>query len=261
MILQDLHTHTTYCDGKNTVEEMILAAIEKGLYRIGFSGHCYTPMDKTYCMSLEETEQYKAEIRAMKEKYKDQIKILLGVEQDYLGKEPTDDYDYVIGSSHYVTYGDGELDYVEVDSGKQVQIDGVNAHFGGDYYAFAEAYFAQVADMVNRTNCDIIGHFDLLSKFNEDKDVFDPTHPRYVKAWKAAVDALVPEGRLFEINTGAIFRGYRTAPYPAQEMIEYIREKGGKFILSGDCHCKEALCLHFEDYAHYVTDLPEKFGL
>lgn len=260
MILQDLHTHTTYCDGKNSPEEMVQAAILKGMYRLGFSGHCYTYMDGSYCMSQEDTVKYKEEITALKEKYKDQIQILLGIEQDYLSLEPVDGYDYVIGSSHYVKTGEGITDYVEVDSGKDSQKEGVEKYFGGDYYAFAEAYFAQMADVVNRTDCDIIGHFDLLSKFNQDESLYDPSHPRYVKAWKSAADALLKTGRLFEINTGVIYRGYRTAPYPAPEIIEYIRERGGKFILSGDCHNKDALCYHFEDYEDLVTELPEKFG-
>ena len=42
MILTDLHVHTNYCDGKNTPEEMVLAAIEKGMECIGFSVHSYT---------------------------------------------------------------------------------------------------------------------------------------------------------------------------------------------------------------------------
>ncbi|MBO5371040.1 MAG: PHP domain-containing protein, partial [Clostridia bacterium] len=41
MILEDLHTHTTYCDGKDSPEDMVKTAIEKGLRVIGFSGHIY----------------------------------------------------------------------------------------------------------------------------------------------------------------------------------------------------------------------------
>ena len=37
--LQNLHTHTTYCDGINTPEQIILTAIDKGFGAIGFSGH------------------------------------------------------------------------------------------------------------------------------------------------------------------------------------------------------------------------------
>lgn len=39
--LQNLLTHTTYCDGKDTIGEMILAACEKGFQSIGFSSHCF----------------------------------------------------------------------------------------------------------------------------------------------------------------------------------------------------------------------------
>lgn len=36
---QNLHTHTTFCDGTNTAEEMIQAARELGMDSLGFSGH------------------------------------------------------------------------------------------------------------------------------------------------------------------------------------------------------------------------------
>ena len=35
----NFHTHTTYCDGKETAEQMVQAAIAKGFTRLGFSGH------------------------------------------------------------------------------------------------------------------------------------------------------------------------------------------------------------------------------
>ena len=106
MILKDLHTHTTYCDGKNTPEEMVIAAIGKGLCKIGFSGHCYTFFDERYCMSIPNVIQYITEVNALKEKYKDRIRVLCGVEQDYFGGRPIADFDYVIGSCHYLHWGD-----------------------------------------------------------------------------------------------------------------------------------------------------------
>ncbi|MBQ7974646.1 MAG: hypothetical protein IJ300_03045 [Clostridia bacterium] len=57
MIKQNLHTHSLYCDGKNTLEELTEAAIERGFSSIGFSGHCYTPFDSSYCMSIENTKK------------------------------------------------------------------------------------------------------------------------------------------------------------------------------------------------------------
>ena len=82
MILRDFHVHSTYCDGKSTLEETVLAAIEKGIRHLGFSGHSYTPFDEGYCMSPSDTKRYVAEIKTLKEKYKDKIKIYCGIEKD-----------------------------------------------------------------------------------------------------------------------------------------------------------------------------------
>ncbi|MBQ4599869.1 MAG: histidinol-phosphatase [Clostridia bacterium] len=245
MILQDLHTHTVYCDGQNTPEDMVRAAIEKGMSRIGFSGHCYTFFDTSYCMSEDGVKEYCAEIAALKEKYRGQIEILCGVEQDYYATASTAPFDYVIGSVHYVRAGE---EYLPVDESEQTLLRGVKKHFGGDFYAFAERYFAVVGDVLAKTNADIIGHFDLISKFNEGGRLFDERHPRYVAAYQAAIDKLLPYGKPFEVNTGAISRGYRTHPYPSRAMLEYIAEKGGSVILSGDSHSKDALCCAFEKW-------------
>ena len=55
--LQNLHTHTNYCDGIDTPTEMIEAAIAKGFGGIGFSGHSYMFYSPSHSMSLEGTEE------------------------------------------------------------------------------------------------------------------------------------------------------------------------------------------------------------
>ena len=248
MILTDLHVHTTYCDGKNTPEEMVIAAIEKGMECIGFSVHSYTEFDASFCIKAEKVDDYKAEINGLKEKYKDKIRILCGTEMDYFSEMSTDGFDYIIGSVHYVM-ADGE--YIPVDESEQTFVDSVNRYFDGDFYAFAEAYYKNVAQVLGRTKADIIGHFDLVTKFNEGEKLFDESNPRYVAAFKAAVDSLLPYGKPFEINTGAISRGYRTQPYPSPQIVEYIRSKGGKTILTSDSHSKDTLCYEFEKWEKY----------
>lgn len=54
--------HSTYCDGVDTPEEAILAAIEKGFTSIGFSGHSYMHYSPDHSMSVQGTEDYKKEI-------------------------------------------------------------------------------------------------------------------------------------------------------------------------------------------------------
>lgn len=245
MITKDLHMHTAYCDGKDTPEDMVLSAVDKGLDTVGISSHSYTFFDESYCMQKEDIPRYIAELRYLRAKYFDRIHVLCGVEQDYYSDYPTDEFDYIIGSVHYIKVGD---EYIPVDESVEILRAAVQKHFGGDVYALCELYFDTVADVAEKTRCDIIGHFDLISKFIEREPLFDTEHPRYVKAWKAAADRLVTYDVPFEINTGAISRGYRTQPYPDEEMIAYIKAKGGRLILSSDAHSKENIAYRSEKY-------------
>ena len=248
-MLYNYHTHTTFCDGKNTPEEMVQKAIELGLSELGFSGHSYTAFDLEPCMSREGTEAYKKEINALKEKYKSQIKILLGIEYDYQSVESRDGYDYILGSVHYILK-DGE--YLCIDYSRQKQIEAVNKHYGGDFYAYIEDYYALVADLYNKTKCDIIGHFDLITKYNEKGDLFDTNHPRYIAAWKSAADAILQTPAVVEINTGGIARGHKKSPYPSKEIIEYFKTHGKKLIFSSDCHNKDFLLCGYDEIKNII---------
>lgn len=251
MIRSDFHLHTLFSDGKNTPEEMVLAAIEKGMAAIGFSDHSYTPFDESYCMPLERVGEYRRAVADLKERYKDKIKVLCGIEQDFYSDQPTDDYDYVIGSVHYIKVGE---DFVPVDESPEILVKAAEKYFGGDIYCIVEEYFNTVSQVVERTGADIIGHFDLITKFNRDAKLFDERSERYRKAAEAAINALLKSGRPFEINTGGISRGYMSHPYPSQEWVEMIKAKGGKFVLSSDSHTKETLCYGFENYESFCED-------
>ena len=74
-----VHCHTNLCDGNNTPAEMAKAAFESGIKVLGLSGHSHTPHDDSYCMSVENTARYRAEIKALQEKYAGRMTIL---EQD-----------------------------------------------------------------------------------------------------------------------------------------------------------------------------------
>ena len=236
--------HTAYCDGACTPEDMVLSAIDKGLDTVGICCHSYTFFDESYCIKKADIPRYLAELRYLRTKYYDTIHVLCGVEQDYYSDYPTDEFDYVIGSVHYIKAGE---DYIPVDESVEILKEAAQKYFGGDMYALCEKYFETVADVVNQTDCDIIGHFDLISKFIEREPLFDADHPRYVAAWRKAVDELVKYDVPFEINTGAISRGYRTSPYPSREIQDYIREKGGRFVLSSDAHSADAIAFGFNE--------------
>ena len=237
-IPSNYHTHSTFCDGKDTPEEMVLEAIRLGCPEIGFSGHSYTDFDETYCMSIEGTKQYKKCIRELAEKYRDRIRILLGVEQDYFSNAPTNGYDYVIGSVHYIKK-DGV--YLTVDESAETQKRDVANHYGGDFYTYIEDYYALIGDIYSKTKCNIVGHFDLVTKFNEDGSLFDTNHPRYIAASDRALQKLLATPAIFEINTGAIARGYRKTPYPEKRLLDVILQSGKKVVCNSDCHNKDNL--------------------
>lgn len=245
MIRSDFHLHTLFSDGKNTPEEMVLAAIEKGMTAIGFSDHSYTAFDESYCMPRERAGEYRRTIADLKERYKDKIKVLCGIEQDFYSDEPTDDYDYVIGSVHYIKVGE---DYVPIDESPEILVKAAEKYFSGDIYCIVEEYFKTVSQVVERTRADIIGHFDLITKFNRDAKLFDERSERYRKAAESALNALLTHSVPFEVNTGGVSRGYTSHPYPSRDWIGIIREKGGRLVLSSDSHSKDNLCYGFENY-------------
>ena len=97
-IKQNLHTHSIYCDGKDSIEDMVQEAISRNFTILGFSGHGHLDIDSA-SMSVENTKSYIQDVIHMKEKYKDKISIHLGIEQDMLGRmESKSCFEYVIGS-------------------------------------------------------------------------------------------------------------------------------------------------------------------
>lgn len=242
MIKQNYHTHTYYCDGKNSPEEMVLKAIELGFDILGFSGHGHTNIDGSYCMSIENTKKYIADINVLKEKYKDKILILCGIEQDIVSDDDISEFDYAIGSSHYILRG---TTFYPVD-GSVAEFDYlVNNVFNGSYEAFAEEYFENASTVVEKTNCQIIGHIDLISKNFERLGLKETD--KYLSFAEKAVKKLVKYNVPFEINTGAIARGYRTSPYPSENILKMIKEHGGKIIFTSDCHNKDYLDCFFNE--------------
>ena len=245
-MIQNLHTHTAFCDGKNTPEEMVRAALSLGMGALGFSSHAPLAGQEDWTMAPEDVPRYRAEILRLRERYAGRLEIFLGLEQDYDSPAPAGGFDYLIGSVHSVLM-DGAC--LSVDNTREIFMNAVREHFGGDYLSLAEAYFQRLGDTAAKTGCQIIGHFDLLTKFNEGDCLFDTAAPRYVDAAMGALERLLAEDVLFEINTGAISRGYRSAPYPAPFLLRSIRERGGRVCITSDCHCAGAITHAFSQAA------------
>ena len=236
--LQNLHQHTVFCDGKDTPEEVVLTAIEKGFCGIGFSGHCYMPYGAYYSMSLESTKEYRQEIARLKEKYGHLIDIFCGIEFDICCPERPEGYDYVIGSLHGLRF-DG-IDY-EFDGALPHFLKMINEHCGGDGMVFAKEYYRQLPWLAEAADCDIIGHFDLITKHRDTVDLFDCDSKEYRFAAIEAAEALAGKIPYFEVNTGGVARGYRTTPYPDPFLLGQLRRLGFGPVVASDCHDRRYL--------------------
>ena len=249
---QNLHTHSTYTDGRDTPEEVILEAMAKGFSGIGFSEHSYMPFSPSKSqLHPEDTEKYRAEICALKEKYKGQIDIFCGIEFEFNSAMTYQDFDYMIGSVHYLDFGDAILGFDRNLEGVEAYI---HNNFGGDSLAFAQRYYETVAMLPQKGKFDILGHFDLLTKNNEQGKFIDTTDPQYLDLGFEAIHALKGKIPLFEVNTGAVARGYRTAPYPQMDFMKEFRACGYGAVITSDCHNKSFLDVYFEESCQLLRE-------
>ncbi len=239
----NMHTHSVFCDGADTPEEMIVAAIDKGFDILGFSGHGYSPYD-TCSMSPENTEAYIQTIRSLKTKYRDQLTVFLGIEQDTTCRiDSKDPYDFVIGSVHFLSR-DGEYRGIDVSRNEFAGI--LEDWYKGDIIAMARDYYREVAAQATFDEVDIIGHLDLLTKYNEDESFLSFHDPAYTALAEECIYQ-IGTSKLFEVNTGAIARGTRKTPYPAKNLLEILHSANAKLMLNSDCHNRNYLDCAFEE--------------
>jgi len=243
-MLQNLHTHTSYCDGKDSPETMVKYAIEKGFDSLGFSGHSYMSYSPYSKVTPESTQEYKKEINLLKKQYEDQLSIYLGLEVDMYSGVELSGYDYLIGSVHYMKIGDAYFGFDRMAKGVQELI---CEQFGGDGMKFAKKYYEEVAMLPRYGDFDIIGHFDLITKNLDTIAFFDEQSKEYLGWALEAMQALKGKIPFFEVNTGAIARGYRKTPYPSITLLKEFKRQGFGAIVTSDCHDGRLLDCGLED--------------
>ena len=242
--LSSAHTHSTWCDGKNPIQDMLRAACELGFVSLGFSGHAAQGYDFDYSMSLENQRGYFNELHTL-QKTELPLRLWAGLEVDALaGKEELNlsrEADYRIGSAHYLHILPDRR-AVAVDGDPDLLKSHIDQAFHGDGLAAASHYFDLLSDFILREKPDIIGHFDLIRKYAKPLALFDETDPAYRKLALAALEKCAFSGSMLEVNTGGMARGYLPTPYPTLELLQAWREMGGRVTITSDCH--DRCCLN-----------------
>lgn len=240
---QNLHTHTTFCDGKDTPEQLVLAAIEKGLSAIGFSGHSYNPYSVMFAGKADRTKEYQQHIRMLQQKYRGKIDIYCGLEVEAVALPEMTGYDFLIGSAHYF-YIDNEC--IGFDRSPETVQQIIGTYFNGSSLEYARRYFETLVKLPQYGKFDILAHFDIHAKNNERIAMFDENDPKYLSLGFDAIDALAGKIPFFEVNTGSMARGYRSKPYPAPAFIRRLNEKGFGAVITSDCHDAKYLDYGFD---------------
>lgn len=247
---QNLHTHCSYCDGKDTPEEMIAYAIEKGFDSIGFSSHSYTPQSVSGLLTPEKAAAYREKLPELKREFADRLKIWYGIEYEYCCGQSLDGYDYRLGAVHYVPTDDG---WKSMDRDVAGVRELIGRYFGGDSLALVKTYYETVAKLPEKGHFDILAHFDLITKNIElAPDLLDADSKAYREYALGAMEAVRGKIPFFEVNAGAIARGRRTTPYPALPLIKAFREMGFLPVITSDCHDKRYLDFYFEESAQLL---------
>ena len=236
----NLHTHTDFSDGLHSAEENILSAIEKGFVSVGISDHSLTDFDLSYCMKKEREKEYVDTLRALADKYRGKIQVFCGLELDGASDGSIRrELDYIIGDCHYVFK---ECAYHSIDHSEEGHLALIKEYFDSDPMRLARAYFETYVDKMIKLKPDILGHFDLVAKYN----AMPEESREYQSLATEALLALIPSCPIFEMNTGAVARGIRKTPYPADYLLRELKLHGGKIVLSSDSHDKNNLDFAFD---------------
>lgn len=231
----DLHNHTTLCNhATGTMEEYIQRAIELGIDVFGFSEHA--PMknfEDGYRLVLEKKSLYENSVKQLQEKYKDDIKILLGYEVDFIDGDFILDeiinskVDYLIGSVHYIN--DWGFDNPEF----------IKEYEKRDINQIWRDYFDAVTLMARSGKFDIVGHLDLIKVFK-----YLPTQD-IRKIATNAMQAIKDSNMVLEINSAGL-RKPIGEQYPSMQLLQMAYEMDIPITFSSDAHSIEQVGFEYE---------------
>lgn len=259
---KNYHTHTERCmHAWGTDEEFVLAAIRGGITELGFSDHgCWnyaSGFRPQMRMTLSEADGYFESIRRLKEKYKDQISIKIGMEYEYFPRYmgwmekfvKEQKLDYIIFGNHY----EASDEY-------------------GQYYGRAcgddrmlKKYIDDCIEGMSTGIYSYLAHPDLFMRGRDSFDAFAVKESERLCRWckdHGAVMEYNLEGAQMSENCG------RTL-YPYPDFWEIAAAYGCDVIIGFDAHepkslsrnpyYKKAVAYLTELGMNIVTELPVKF--
>ena len=245
MIKSNWHTHTYRCGhAVGEDEDYVKAAIQGGLKSLGFSDHAaYRKPYPPERMNIEQVPEYIASIRSLKEKYKDQIRIHLGMEVEYYPSQwdtltyYRKEMEYCILGQHQIELGRGSAYGIHEPKKLRKYVDALE---GACYHGL----------------CDYIAHPDVVMW---SYPVLDGS---VREAAERIADISAKYHMPLELNTGSGVRcgkihytdGYRYA-YPVRIFFEEFAKKKCPIVIGLDAHDPE--CFLTDTYIEQALSVIE----
>jgi histidinol-phosphatase (PHP family) len=243
------HAHTHYCDGSAEPEVYIIEAIKQNFKVYGFSGHSPIPIPNNFALTEETMPLYCNEIERLKEKYKGQIDVLLGMEADFIPAltTPFDDFrtqfrlDYIIGSVHIVKNSTGDIWFVDGPV-RQSYDDGLKLFFNNDIQRAVTSFYHQTNLMLESEHFEIIGHFDKITMYNQNR-FFTSSEPWYRKLVTETIALIKEEDVVVEINSRGLYKKRSSDFFPEAFILKHLYDAKIPVMINSDAHAPHEISL------------------
>ncbi len=256
----NFHTHTQYCDGRDTIENFVKHAVDAGFKHLGFSPHSPVIVESPCNMKIEDVEKYLNEMNHLKSVYCDRIHLYAAMEIDYFDNwGPSNVFfvslplDYRIGSIHFIPSFVNEEEYVDIDGNFESFRNKMNLHFNNDIRGVVESYYKQSLKMIEAGGFDIIGHFDKIgynaSLFQRGID----EEEWYLKLVRNVFDAILDKDYIIEINTKAYEQFNRF--FPSERLFTWIKQYKPHVLINSDSHFPHLLNSGRESAMHILNNI------
>lgn len=247
----NFHTHSTYCDGKASLNDNVEAGRPQ-LRSLGFSSHAPVPFDCSWTMKKEALQPYILEINALK-KSNPQMEIYAGLEVDYIPgvtgpRHFQQQLDYTIGSIHFAdTLPEGTP--WEVDGTHVKFLEGLEKIFHHKIRDVVTRYFELTRQMLEDEPPTLLGHMDKIKIQNKGNPLWQESEAWYQEEVKQTIDKIKGSGTIVEVNTRGVYQKKSDTPYPSPWILEMLYKKNIPVTLNSDAHHPDDLVNQFSETA------------
>ena len=264
MIKANYHTHSTFCDGSDSIAVIVEKAIEKGFNHLGFSAHApLLKREYDFLIREEDISLYVKEIEEAQQKYPE-ITLLKGLESDFIPEENKSfqffktlhRLDFIIGGVHLVK--PPHIDELWFIDGPERQIfdDGFFLFFNGNAEKAVTQFWEQTFEMIETESFDIIAHLDKIKMHNQGR-FFTEKEGWYFKLVDHAIELIKQKNLILEINSRGIYKGRCPDLYPSDYILQQAAKKGIPCVISADAHKGDDLGQFYQE----SIDKLKNFGI